>query len=689
MTRDGKDVSDIAAKLRELSVSTAATKRTKGQSALPSGSSGSVVKAPEVDEPGWSMIQGDDTMENFMVNYHKYAEGTGMDMPTEEAEEVYAAVDRKRQQLGTPEVPPQDRIFYGKFADIDLSKVVYNSDAHNVETRSLRRQNHFSAATALATILEETQKNDPVNRNTEMMYARMLEPLTQCKQPSNCNNLEACMYYACSICAVIKLTGELMQLVRDQQQNVLPTWIRDTKDLIDGNLEERRISKGMTFFRCCKECFERTQCFGKTLSKSMFHKYMCAAEASWAHMMTGQCNIGAPQYRDVAYSYVMEHKKDMRDVTNLLQLTDGSQSPNLIEAVLEDNKKREEKRKEERAAEAPEAKKRKSKSNESSVPVVARLIKLCVEHPDLKCGLPGLTEMIEKLRQCRQQNQLNLFNLAITSTDYMTVLISAPGKHGAPGRGPKVLLKYMQASAGHYTDARSGREVFCPMGYCPEHEALWTPCKAGGKNYWIDPAFGQALDREAPYLLMFCSGDAEEEETIEVFRAENPSSSIGDFLAILKAHANGVFDIKDAHTLRELWDAILKGLKHTQEIEAQVWRNLPNCKFGFRIRNIFEMEEWSRKTSLELSSVDKHLGITDSMLRSRHQAIGYNLAQIEGYDHQRIIRQHGWALIKHHLMGMLNISDYQQLHGALARSGKQLSKNRMKMLRNASQGYQF
>ena len=41
--------------------------------------------------------------------------------------------------------------------------------------------------------------------------------------------------------------------------------------------------------------------------------------------------------------------------------------------------------------------------------------------------------------------------------------------------------------------------------------------------------------------------------------------------------------MKDATTLKELWKNIMDGLKKSQDIEAQVWDNLPKCKFGFKI----------------------------------------------------------------------------------------------------------
>ena len=535
-------------------------------------------------------------------------------------------------------------------------------------------------------LTEDVEMGNKSNRDEELMFARALQPLAQCKQPSAGKSVEACMYYACSICDTKHLTGELIQLLRHPSKGVLPTWVRDTKELLNGNITEQRVTQGCTVFRSCKKCFERAHFNGEELTRAKFHKYICCADASWNQMATGQYKIGGPQYKDAAYYYVKEHKKEMKDLTNLPRIADGSQTPGLLEGILAGKGEEGE----DKASEGPKAKKSKPRSLDGNVPVIARLIKVCVENPRLNCGLPALTELIVKLRKCRDRNAEHFFNLALTATDYMTVLISSPGKDGTPGAGPKVLLKYLQGCGGYYTDAASGDEVYCEQGYCPQHEALWTPCRAGKTNYWIDPAFGKPLERTAPYLLMYCPGDTQEgEETMEVFRAEEPSPNIADFIAILKAHANGVFDMKDATTLKELWWNIMDGLKKSQDIEAQVWDNLPKCKFGFKIRNIYDMEEWNRKSTLRLTSCDEKLGITEVMLRSRHTAIGYDLSKIDGYDPEKIIRGHGWQLLKTHLMTMLSLSDYRHLQNGLEKSGKELTHARMKMLRRAASGYDF
>ena len=43
----------------------------------------------------------------------------------------------------------------------------------------------------------------------------------------------------------------------------------------------------------------------------------------------------------------------------------------------------------------------------------------------------------------KEMGDSRLFDLALTATDYMSVVISARGKDGKPGAGPKVILKYI------------------------------------------------------------------------------------------------------------------------------------------------------------------------------------------------------------------------------------------------------
>ena len=67
-------------------------------------------------------------------------------------------------------------------------------------------------------------------------------------------------------------------------------------------------------------------------------------------------------------------------------------------------------------------------------------------------------------------------------------------------------------------------------------------------------------------------------------------------------------------------------------VETMMWSKIPDAKFGFRMRIIFQMAEWKRKTSLRLLATDELLSITEAQLRSEVQAIGYDLSKIEGYD---------------------------------------------------------
>ena len=53
---------------------------------------------------------------------------------------------------------------------------------------------------------------------------------------------------------------------------------------------------------------------------------------------------------------------------------------------------------------------------------------------------------------------------------------------------------------------------------------------------------------------MFVPGDEEEGATgVEVYRAAEPPSFVMDFLIILKAKTNGLFEMPNAQTLAEFW----------------------------------------------------------------------------------------------------------------------------------------
>lgn len=93
------------------------------------------------------------------------------------------------------------------------------------------------------------------------------------------------------------------------------------------------------------------------------------------------------------------------------------------------------------------------------------------------------------------------------------------------------------------------------MGYAPGREALWTPAKTKrSTSHWMDPAFGQELDKTAPFALMHDPGDVAdgEDDSLQVFRTEEPPHNVGDAIVILKAYANDLLEVNSPCTLVEL-----------------------------------------------------------------------------------------------------------------------------------------
>ena len=272
----------------------------------------------------------------------------------------------------------------------------------------------------------------------------------------------------------------------------------------------------------------------------------------------------------------------------------------------------------------------------------------------------------------------------------MSVVFSAPGKDGAMNGGPKLILKYIVAQSGDYICALSGQRKHLPWGYAPAKESLWTPAKSGKSNHWIDPAFGEDLNREAPFILCYDPGDrGTEEDGIEVYRCVEPPSNVNDLFCILKAYTHGLFEMKCPSTLKEVWTNITAAIKRSEKIEKMMWKKLPDAKFGFKIRNIFKMDTWRNKSTFRLASVDSLLGITQAQLTSEFSAIGYDLAKVPGYDPKLILQGPGWQVVKHFVLQMMDAAEFRKLHTKLESAGKLMTKNRMKMLKNAAEGWEI
>ena len=255
-----------------------------------------------------------------------------------------------------------------------------------------------------------------------------------------------------------------------------------------------------------------------------------------------------------------------------------------------------------------------------------------------------------------------------------------------------MILKYIHAKSGEYICSKTGEILPLPLGYAPEKDSLWTPATTGSgnakKNYWIDPAMGEDFNRTAPFLLMYDPGEKNGESAgpVQVYRAVEPPPNVMDLIVILKTYTNGLFAMKIPETIKQLWINITEGIRRSDSVEKMVWNKLPDAKFGFRIRNLFQIDPWKGKTTFQLVSQDKHLGITKAQLTSGDQAIGYDLSKIEGYDPDKIVTENGWTVIKENLMNLMHTEEFKKLNDKLKVSGRKMSNNRMKMLAKAANG---
>ena len=224
--------------------------------------------------------------------------------------------------------------------------------------------------------------------------------------------------------------------------------------------------------------------------------------------------------------------------------------------------------------------------------VMAKFVRFCTQRPQLNAGIPAITEIVSGSRK--------RLNLVLTATDYLSVVFSAPGRDGKLDTSPRVILKYIVAQSRSYKCAKTDRMKHLPKGYAPEKESLWTPAKSAGRNHWIDPAFGEDLDRAAQFLLAYDPGDYGS-GSIQVYRCAPPPDHVWDFIMILKAHTHGLFDAKHPETLQAMWGLLETAILRNNNVESMMWSKIPDAKFGFKMKNIFEMASWKRKNVLEAS----------------------------------------------------------------------------------------
>ena len=245
-------------------------------------------------------------------------------------------------------------------------------------------------------------------------------------------------------------------------------------------------------WRPSKACFAKeTRMELETLTDSKFHDYKMAADAQLKYM---EARIFKTSHRDFKALAAHLQRTDTGVFTTLLKHASDNRTPGFLESFIEHGR-----------AETPATKA--MTSGKIAIPAMARLIQHCVTHPDADTGIPAITDIVCKLRGATAIANAKLFDLSLTATDYMTVAINARGKTGQVGQWPKLILKYIQSKPGYYVCAKTGKDLFLPMGYAPEKESLWTPAQSGTNNHWIDPAFGDDFDREAPFIIMFSGPD--------------------------------------------------------------------------------------------------------------------------------------------------------------------------------------
>ena len=329
-------------------------------------------------------------------------------------------------------------------------------------------------------------------------------------------------------------------------------------------------------------------------------------------------------------------------------------------------------------------KKKYNKRGYMDVPVLARYIRYLVSHPEKECAIPPLSDTIANLRGLAHQNELALMDIALASTDWMSLVFCSRNGAGKVTKGPRMYLKYIQSLPGT-AELADGTMRHLPLGYAPQNERTWIPVTAGKQNFWIDPATGQQFNHDAPYIVMWDGGD---DTSWEIFRAQRPPQTVMDIIAILKAYTNGLFAMGQFKRASTVWECIKKSIKFSEDVEQSFWkkRDLLQARFEFRTKNIFEMKSWKDKTTLRIKTESCHLGFTTSMVRSRVLSQGYDLSKIPGFPETRCISNKGWMGFGEAVQSIMSIQDFRQLDGALQTMGKRLSHAQMKLLSKACNG---
>ena len=607
----------------------------------------------------------------------------------------YRAVRARIQAAKGPcpvQILTEDAILHGPHADTHLFKLKRDpANEGGVTVHRVRPKEAMKASTELQAVRDALENREgPFQQMPEEQLAvehhisTLLDPLKQCKEPSRTfDKIPKCAYYICDRCGKEKLFNELILFASSANNEPLPLGFLDEgfskkQSLLESIITEVQVTEAHIIQHFCQACYQHV-IEQDHMTEAKFHKCRLAATAAIARQQDGITRVTKDDYQTLGRKVYNCGRDEFKSP---LDHASEDRTPGLLEYFMNHGKGPADGNPGEEPTDGNQEELRLRKKGAITTPIVVKMLKYMLQHPEQEMGLPSLATAVTLLRGKVEKVKSNLMNLALTSTDYLSLVLCAAGPDNTLDTGPKIVLKYIQARSGHYDDP-IGEQKYLPMGYMPDKDRFWTPMTAGKHNFWADPAMGLDIDRARPYVLIFDPGHIDMTKPrppVEVYLASDPPHHVKDLLVICKCHTNGIFRMKAPETLLELWTMIVRAMENSDKITAMVLKQLHTAKFIFRLKDITSMEEWTRKKSLVFTSQDKQLGITQAMLKSRMQASGYDLSKVQGYSPGAKISAKGWLEIKLLLMQMMELADFRELSQGLAGEGKSLTKAQMKML---------
>ena len=141
------------------------------------------------------------------------------------------------------------------------------------------------------------------------------------------------------------------------------------------------------------------------------------------HMECGLIKTTSKDIKSIAAHLVKQNKKLFKDATHLLKRADAGRTPGFLEKMLAMKEERDQSRREKEGEPARDPK----TSLKMSVLVVSRLLGHCLRNPDADPGIPAISDIVWKLRAVKELGSTKLFDLELTATDYMSIVINARG----------------------------------------------------------------------------------------------------------------------------------------------------------------------------------------------------------------------------------------------------------------------